>query len=89
MFVDVHLLDTETGKRAVYQHDYEYPEGETFDTYLWEEGNYSCDCNRALFFYGYEDGENYLCGDSRFVVEKIVNRETGELLYSELTQKGI
>lgn len=38
------------------------------DDYIWSEGNYSCDCNRALFFaraVGEED-ENVSCGDSAY-----------------------
>ena len=37
--------------------------------WVWMEGNFSCDCNRELFFMraaGEEDPENHDCGDSRF-----------------------
>ena len=29
-----------------------------FDLYLWEEGGYSCDCNRDLFFNDTTDNES-------------------------------
>lgn len=37
--------------------------------YLWSEGNYSCDCNRAIFW-GRRFGE-VECGESKFSVKKI------------------
>jgi hypothetical protein len=38
-------------------------------TFMWEEGNYSCDCNRSLFIQEYCDenfnkGTEMECGDS-------------------------
>lgn len=39
------------------------------DTFMWAEGNYSCDCNRKLFFLGWEnEDEDLTCGSSRFVI---------------------
>jgi len=32
--------------------------------FLWTDGNYACDCNRALFFYGEDD--EYPCGETLF-----------------------
>lgn len=29
-----------------------------FSDFMWSEGNYSCDCNRHLFFTGYECMDN-------------------------------
>jgi hypothetical protein len=56
--------------------------------FIWEEGNYSCDCNRELFFLRakHESEESVLnqnrCTDGRFSV-KIKEAQTGRILYSE------
>ena len=49
---------------------------------VWSEGNYSCDCNRELFFYDHEKGpEGLKCGDGvRFSVNIEVD---GEIVYQE------
>ena len=38
--------------------------------WIWEEGNFSCDCNRELFFnrYGGVDADETECGDRKSVV---------------------
>jgi hypothetical protein len=35
--------------------------------YLWEEGNYSCDCNRSLFLWNFVDAKKLECdlGENR------------------------
>lgn len=41
--------------------------------YLWGEGNYACDCNRALFFFNWEvEAENRWCGHERFTIPTII-----------------
>lgn len=52
--------------------------------WMWEEGNYSCDCNReAKFCHAagreYSD-EELACGRARFVVTKIV-LENGAVMF--------
>jgi len=39
--------------------------------FMFDAGNYSCDCNRALFFAraGDEDEPDVPCGDSAFVLD--------------------
>ena len=86
--IDVHLLETETGERAVYRtqgwdnaEDYGYG----FANFIWEEGNYACDCNRALFF-ARASGKpepDITCSHDRYRVEKIVKVSTGEVVYEE------
>jgi hypothetical protein len=39
--------------------------------YLWSDGNYSCDCNRQHFCYGY-DGDDAECGDERFLIVDVI-----------------
>ena len=43
----VTLLDTKTGERRDCS---DWCNGEEFSVYWWQEGNGSCDCNRALAF---------------------------------------
>jgi len=52
--------------------------------YIWEDGNYSCDCNRALFFAraASEDEPNETCGHRQYKVNWIKN-SMGEVLCSE------
>jgi hypothetical protein len=55
-----------------------------FHDYIWREGNFSCDCNRILFFGGFE--EKYYhddCSEGRYRIVSLVDDETGTLLYSE------
>lgn len=53
------------------------------DEYLWSEGNYSCDCNRALFFAraGGEPDPVRPCGEVAFSVQ-IVGTD-GKVLYQD------
>ena len=42
------------------------------DEFLWTEGNYACDCNRALLFFGFD---NFPCGESYFFLEDELNAQ--------------
>ena len=55
-------------------------------TFIWSEGNYSCDCNRKLFF-EYVNGKKYEdidhpCSDGQYSVN-LENPKTGEIFYKE------
>lgn len=57
-----------------------------YNTYWWEEGNASCDCNRSLFFLralGRDEADESDCGEGGFSV-RLSNADTGEVLYDEL-----
>jgi hypothetical protein len=58
-----------------------------FEDFIWTEGNYSCDCNRELFFEraaGKEHGEiDSPCGKGRFRIDWIKIDSTGETVYTE------
>lgn len=94
---DVRIRDTLFGEERVYQttevdwleHD-STPAG--WSPYIWAEGNYSCDCNRRLFFEraagNDPDPRSGACTDGRFVVLSITRRETGEVLYEETLTPG-
>jgi len=48
--------------------------------FMWSEGNYSCDCNRAKFFH---KGEHHAteCGDVAYLVR--ITDDTGKELYAD------
>lgn len=78
---DVLIKDTQSGEAVVY-HDPTDWNGD----FIWEDGNYACDCNRSLFFQWATLGtdaevEESRCGDGRFVVEITVD---GAVVYTEL-----
>lgn len=85
--IDVHIRCAATGEVRVY-HDTGLVdiEGDRFSDYIWEEGNFSCDCNRRIFFRraGNEDeGGMHTCGQDAYVVEKIVRCDTGTIVYAD------
>lgn len=48
------------------------------ERYLWSEGNFKCDCNRAIFFFNCDD---YQCGDTAFSVR--ITAVDNTLLYAD------
>lgn len=53
--------------------------------YMWSEGNFSCDCNRLLFFIdalGLSDTEDSECSDGKFWVT--VYDDNGKQVYNEI-----
>lgn len=85
--VAVTLTDTKTGKQRVYDTEEYFPK-DGWSDYLWTDGNYSCDCNRYLFFQRADGKTPSLgkakCGEGRYLVNSIVLKDTGEQLYSEV-----
>lgn len=83
----ISLQDTKTETIRYILWSCDFPEDKTEEgeedsvAYMWDSGNYSCDCNRAIYFYGRnEEGtpyyDNYSCGDSRFKllsIEKVTS----------------
>jgi len=54
-------------------------------TFIWEDGNYGCDCNRELFFERAKGNGNFdqeECSEGRFSVN-LVNPRNGEVFYRE------
>jgi len=53
--------------------------------FMWGDGNYGCDCNRALFFLASAgpgaDGD-FACGEERFSV-RISSADDGRTLYQD------
>ncbi len=83
--VIAHIRNNATGE--VHQ----YPTREIIDqgeevpnVYLWEDGNYSCDCNRAQFF-GDPVTDDMPCGSERYAVN-LQNPANGKVYYRELDE---
>jgi hypothetical protein len=85
MILQFHILDTVKNYQAIYEEDYSHTERSTIE-FLWQEGNYACDCNRGNFLYGPTFDSN--CGDNRFEIVKLIIKETGlEIIIDPETQK--
>lgn len=65
-------------------------DGKTLNDYIWSMGNFSCDCNRALFWSmaGGEEELDVECGDDKFDVNLIIP-STGEIVYEEYKNKEV
>jgi hypothetical protein len=86
---NITLLDTTTQATQMYREEASY-ESYAFSPFNWEHGNYSCDCNRSLFFrrgMGEDpDVEEAECGDGRYIVLAAIGCTSGTLLYTEITE---
>lgn len=88
----VSIYITRRSDKAVAEITVDYPSPEYLiaeddgepNLYNWQEGNYSCDCNRSGFFAQWrnEEQEDDTCGDKRFSV-MIFNRDTGDLIWED------
>lgn len=83
--VVAHILFKETGEVHQFLTDeiWEEEHGEP-SNYIWSEGNFSCDCNRHLFFQRAIDAEEraYVCGQDKYSVN-LENTRTGQVYYRE------
>ena len=63
MKYSLRIKNNATGESRVYKDDYDWAEEYLF-RYQYTEGNYSCDCNRAIFFAdGTDEDDECECGD--------------------------
>lgn len=56
--------------------------------FIWKDGNFSCDCNRRLFFRraaGEDDGDDVVCTDGLYSVN-LVNPSNDEVYYREFEE---
>lgn len=69
--------DGEIRDRAIELCTYRDVNGDFHDgTYIWEEGNFACDCNRRSFFYGDEMTDEMWdagCTDDQFDVQILID----------------
>jgi hypothetical protein len=80
---NVHITDTATGDTRIMRFERSW---EDHYDYLWSEGNYSCDCNRNIFFCraasrDEPDDEDIECGEGRFLVR--ITDDSGAQLYQD------
>lgn len=83
----VTIRNNKTGEYRVYYDDGDYifttPYGEEDMEHLWTDGNYGCDCNRAILFAraNGEEAPDRKCGESDYTI--CINLDNGEEVYSE------
>ena len=80
--VRVHLRDEVTGVMMWADYD-PYPYGDDTLLYYWQEGNYSCDCNRAPVFD--VDADDVECGDWRYTLWMLMRGD--RVLYERAPQE--
>jgi hypothetical protein len=86
----IEILDTATNETAAFEDCTSIwldSDGYTND-FMWSEGNYSCDCNRQLFFTDAlgkprSDLDKLVCGVTRYLV-KATRLDTGETVFDEI-----
>jgi hypothetical protein len=78
----VHLRDTVSGATRVVDEDGSPSETDPHGTYLWEEGNWSCDCNRSLWLYDWAPEYKLDCLSEVIVIDGIYLLD-GRKVYSE------
>lgn len=88
----IKMIRVSDNKNVEFEFEWGYPGyvrdqyWETDPVYIWEDGNYSCNCNRHDFFH--RDGlkesywEDVECGDGMYRVI-VKNLETGKIIYEE------
>jgi len=77
---DIHFYNTQTGERRVYCNPYGFSDNPYEHLFGWTDGNFSCDCNRSLLMYDHEKELPCYCEKNVIAIEKIVVRETGEIV---------
>lgn len=80
------IRDNATGIVREYQNDAILEDGDFEPSaFIWESGNYSCDCNRRLFFAraaGEDEDWDSDCSDGLYSV-RLRNKKSGRVFYSE------
>lgn len=89
MGYNAHITDTKTGETRVCRMDFDWTESSAF---WWDEGNFSCDCNRGATFSraggedpdaldDEEDAARFPCGDNRYWVRCV--SDDGAVLFED------
>uniref|UniRef100_A0A6M3LKE5 Uncharacterized protein n=1 Tax=viral metagenome TaxID=1070528 RepID=A0A6M3LKE5_9ZZZZ len=84
----VTIRDNKTGEERTYESYCIWDEDSQCPcTFIWEEGNYSCDCNRKIFF-GQAMGEEYdddetPCGDNAYSVKIVSKKNPSIVIYRD------
>ena len=82
----IHIRKNSTGEIRTYE-DRMYAENNQLLFFLWEEGNYACDCNRQLFWNRvyHEEGEECECSYDLYDIN--IYTVKGKLLYHEFEEE--
>lgn len=87
--LDVYLTDTSTGLSAVLRTDWLADWATEQAAFYIGEGNFACDCNRAIWFaeaIGQAEPDDSLpCGDGRFQVYQVMRLSDGAVIYRDET----
>ena len=67
------IRENVTGTIKKKKHDFDYNE------FVWNKGNFSCDCNRSIFFHDKDIDES--CGYTKYSVN--IEDLKGQILYQE------
>lgn len=82
--IRVEITQVATGEMRVHESTGWWENGR-FEPYIWSEGNFSCDCNRRLFFERAAAGDDWdgpaPCGSSAFTV-RVMDMD-GTVLYED------
>jgi hypothetical protein len=80
----VEIRRNDTGEIRALEMDDQIEDGMKFPSdFIWEDGNFSCDCNRSLFFRNAGGAyEHARCTDGRYSVNLSL-KDTGEVYYRE------
>lgn len=91
----VTIRNNETGEIKVHKDNYDWKDNteggylttafEGF-TYQWTDGNFGCDCNRAIFMYGYDKEAGRKCSTGKFDLIKIVDEDGNEYPVDEFNE---
>ena len=85
--IAVIIQDNKTKENVFYLEDACYDkEDKRASTWIWEEGNFSCDCNRYSFYQNAKnlpDNDDFECSDGKYSV-CIINPKTKKILYDEI-----
>ncbi len=84
--VAIHIRKNDTGEIRVRQDQIWLSDDDVPDPYIWEDGNYSCDCNRRLFFAranGDEEDWDSGCGEGEYSARVFYK---GERVYSDFEE---
>ena len=84
----VHIRHNPTGEVRIAKDHTGWYRNDEFSEFIWSEGNYSCDCNRCLFFKRVkdEDESDCECGDNEYSVR--IYDEKGKLIYTDFGEDG-
>ncbi|MCP4585336.1 hypothetical protein [Pseudoalteromonas sp.] len=72
----VAITKNSTGETRLCEYDFEWEGLDNGADYIWTDGNYSCDCNRAIFFAEANDEDiehanDLPCGETRYSIPYI------------------